>query len=114
MPRIVVVESPYSAKTRAGLSENVMYARRCLHDSLLRGESPYASHLLYTQPGVLDDDIAEERELGISAGLAFQEVADLVAVYTDLGVSLGMARAVKRARKHDIPIEYRSLKNPPR
>ena len=42
----------------------------CLRDSLLRGEGPITSHLLYTQPGVLDDQIPEERQMGIDAGLA--------------------------------------------
>jgi hypothetical protein len=41
---------------------------------LLRGESPIASHLLYTQPGILKDDVPEERPLGIEAGLAWRSV----------------------------------------
>jgi hypothetical protein len=35
---------------------------RCLHDCLEPGEAPFASHLLYTQPGVLCDGVANERE----------------------------------------------------
>ena len=51
----VIIESPYSP----GSPENIEYARRCLFDSLLRGESPFASHLLYTQ--VLDDTDSKQR-----------------------------------------------------
>ena len=43
------------------------YARACVADCLRRGEAPIASHLLYTQPGVLDDDVPEERAQGIAS-----------------------------------------------
>ena len=48
---------------------NIDYARACVADCLRRGDSAIASHLLYTQPGVLRDDVPGERELGIAAGL---------------------------------------------
>src|SRR4029077_21043205 len=35
-----------------------------------QGGGPFASHLLDTQPGVLDDQVPDERRLGIAAGLA--------------------------------------------
>lgn len=53
--RLVIVESPYAGDIEA----NVAYARRCLRDSLARGEAPIASHLLYTQEGVLRDDVPD-------------------------------------------------------
>jgi hypothetical protein len=56
-------------------------------DSLLRGEAPIASHLLYTQPGVLNDQVADERRLGIEAGLAWLRAAKATVVYQDLGIS---------------------------
>lgn len=65
----VIIESPFSA--RSGLKDvnlNVEYARACVRDSVLRGEAPIASHLLFTQPGILDDAKPEERQLGIDAG----------------------------------------------
>ena len=57
-----------------------MYARACVRDSLLRGEAPIASHLLYTQPGVLRDNVAGEREQGIAAVLAGEPVAEATVV----------------------------------
>lgn len=86
------------------LSRNRAYLRDAMRDCLLRGEAPYASHGLYTQ--VLDDRIPTERELGITAGLAWQPVADAVVVYTDLGISEGMQRAIDAAM---VPVEYRTL-----
>ena len=62
-------------------------------DSLSRGESPIASHLLYTQPGILDDTLPEERMRGICAGFAWGDKASLIAFYTDLDWSRGMTLA---------------------
>lgn len=96
MKPIAIIESPYAAKNAdgswdaIGVEINVEYARACMRDSLLRGEAPFTSHLLYTQAGVLRDQFPEERELGITAGFEFKRVAAVIAVYTDLGISPGM------------------------
>jgi hypothetical protein len=109
--RLVLLESPYSAPTEEDVRENVAYGRACLRDSLLRGESPIASHLLYAQPGVLDDRIPEERQLGIAAGLAWLPMAEATVVYTDLGISAGMQEGIDRALEVGRPVERRSLPN---
>ena len=101
----VILESPYAGS----VEENILYARECLKDSLMRGEAPIASHLLYTQEGVLNDLIEEERMWGINAGLAWKEVADLQVFYTDLGMSNGMKYAENYAIKHEIKVEYRTI-----
>src|SRR3546814_12910998 len=62
--KLVIIESPYAGD----VEENTRYARACLQDCLRRGEAPFASHLLYTQPGILDDRVPDERELGLEAG----------------------------------------------
>ena len=103
--RLVVIESPYAGNSEA----NIAYARRAVRDSVLRGEAPIASHLLFTQPGILDDEKPEERAMGIAAGHAWIEIADLVAVYVDRGISGGMREGIERAKRERIPIEFRSL-----
>lgn len=103
--RLVILESPYSGDVDA----NVAYARRCLHDCLARGEAPIASHLLFTQPGVLDDTVPGERAAGIAAGLAWVKVADATVVYTDRGVSPGMQYGIAEATMAGKPVEYRTL-----
>lgn len=100
---IVTIESPFAGNVEF----NREYAKLAMKDSLLRGESPFLSHLLYTQ--VLDDDNPDQRLAGIEAGLEFQKVADLVAVYVDLGVSSGMKVAIERAVANGVPIQYRHL-----
>ena len=103
--RLVIIESPYSGD----IEKNVEYARRCVRDSLDRGEAPIASHLLYTQPGVLDDNDPAERQQGIDAGLAWREVADATVVYTDNGVTAGMEYGIYKARESGNPVEFREL-----
>lgn len=102
---IVIIESPFAGT----IERNVSFARHCLHDSIMRGEAPFASHLLYTQPGVLDDDVPEERRLGIETGWEFYRVASKVAVYTNLGFSSGMEAGIRRAEMLGLPIERRYL-----
>lgn len=102
---LVIVESPYSGDVEA----NVAYARECIRDCLLRGEAPYASHLLYTQPGVLDDTVKEERLLGMKAGMAWGAQASRTVVYIDMGISSGMIYGIEMAKKAGRPVEYRSL-----
>lgn len=107
--RLVILESPFAGPDDRSVAENVAYARACLRDSLLRGECPMASHLLYTQPGVLDDRDADERQTGIAAGLEWGRVAEASVVYTDRGVSPGMCEGIKSAETMGRPVEYRTL-----
>jgi hypothetical protein len=101
----VVVESPF-----AGGFSNVRYGRECLRDSINRGESPFASHLLYAQKGLLNDSIPSERKKGLEAAAAWLEVADSVCVYMDLGVTSGMVLGVVRAAKLGKPIRLRWIR----
>jgi DNA modification methylase len=101
----VIIESPYADH----IKRNIIYARKCVRDSLLRGESPIASHLLYTQEGVLNDDIPEERLLGINAGLRWKEFAQKHIFYIDYGMSKGMEYALLYSKENKIPIEYRRI-----
>jgi len=103
--RLVILESPYAGEVEA----NLAYARAALRDSLSRGEAPIASHLLYTQPGVLDDLVPEERTLGIAAGLAWRDKADAAVFYVDRGWSRGMLEARALYEREGKPWDERRL-----
>ncbi|SRR6266705_1181755 len=103
--RKVIVESPFAGD----IETNIRYARAAIRDCLLRGEAPFASHLLYTQEGVLKDEVPEERRHGIDAGLVWGATADATVVYTDRGMSRGMQYGVANAEKVGRSIEYRTL-----
>ena len=104
----VIIESPFGAKDNATLLENIAYARKCITDSLRRGEAPFASHMLY--PGSLDDNKPEERRKGMEAGFAWGAAANLVAVYVDRGISSGMSEGIQRAQMLGLAIELRSIR----
>jgi hypothetical protein len=106
--KLVILESPYAGDIDA----NVEYARACVRDSLSRGEAPIASHLLYTQPGILCDEDPHERQWGIDAGLAWKAVAQGSVVYCDLGVSKGMEYGIAAAKEAGLPVEIRHIRQP--
>jgi hypothetical protein len=103
--RRVILETPYAGDIEA----NVAFARACMRDCLKRGEAPFASHLLYTQDGILADGDPKERALGIEAGLAWGAAAEATVVYQDRGLSPGMTLGVARAKAEGRTIEYRWL-----
>lgn len=113
--RKVIVESPFAPKGTNPISRALdgwhkrRYLRACMRDCLLRNEAPYASHGLYTQAGVLDDTIPEERDYRIKAGFEWRERADATVVYLDLGRSTGMEYGIKHAKKLNHNIDYRYL-----
>ena len=103
LQRLVILESPYAGD----VARNIAYGLRCLRDSLSRMEAPIASHLLYTR--VLDDNDPQQRALGIEAGLAWRRVADASVVYTDYGISSGMAHGIALANDRGMDVEFRTI-----
>ena len=102
---LVLLESPFAGD----VEKNLKYARKCMRDCFMRGEFPFASHLLYTQEGILDDDLPNERNLGINAGLYWGKFASKTVVYTDLGITEGMKQGIGRAKKEGRLVEMRKL-----
>lgn len=104
---LVLIESPFAGDVES----NIRYAQACMRDSLFRGEYPFVMHLLYTQEGILDDDVPLERALGIEAGLAWGKKARKTIVYTNLGITPGMEEGILRAKEEGREIEYRELES---
>jgi hypothetical protein len=120
-PKLVVIESPYSGE----IENNIEYLLECMHDSYYtRREAPYASHLLYTrlpkseyhnQTAVHGGHVADAstsrhgRDHGIACGLVWGQHADIIAVYTDRGITEGMIAGIRAAESRGAAIEYRTL-----
>jgi len=111
LKKLVVVESPFRGKGYHETEINILYAKACVRDCLTRGEYPYASHLFYTQDGILNDRDEKERNLGIDAGIAWASKGDKRVVYIDRGISEGMKKGIETAKKQGIPVEERNLPN---
>ena len=109
----VIIESPFAGKgdtpeaREKDRERNVEYALAAMADCLSRMEAPFLSHLLYTQ--VLDDNDTLQRALGIKAGLAWGEVADLTVVYQDRGISKGMEQGIAHAGDRGRNLVYRKV-----
>lgn len=106
--KLVIIESPYAGDVEG----NLTYLRACIAECLSRGEAPFASHAIYTQPGVLRDDVPEERTLGIEAGFAWAEPAGEIAFYVDKGWSNGMKSAWIRHVRAGALVSIRKLGKP--
>lgn len=105
---LAIIESPFAGN----IERNILYARFAARDALIyHGEAPFLSHLLYPQPCILNDHDQDERRMGITAGHQWMLRADLVAVYTDLGESPGMAQGIKMAKRCGITVKYRRIHN---
>lgn len=105
--RRVCIESPLRGLHGGKIERNVMYADAAMYHSLRRGEAPFLGHLLY--PRVLNDAIELDRAFGIAAHTTWLRAADMIAVYTDLGISDGMRHAIDLAYSIGISVEYRYL-----
>ena len=119
--KLIIIESPY----KGDRERNARYLRACIRDCFRRVEAAFASHRMYTD--ALDDDVPEERTLGIEAGLAWRDIRQPVwddeetreyvlkyklvehAFYMDLGHTNGMLIAKDRYDKEQIPYEERTL-----
>lgn len=101
-----IIESPYAGNVQ----RNRMYLQDCIRHALTSGISPYASHQMLTS--ALDDDHPDQRELGISAGYAWWNRADLLLFYTDLGWSHGMKAARQRAEHYRMPYKLCTIRSP--
>lgn len=103
---IVFVQSPYAGD----VDLNVAYAKLACVDAMRRGETPFASHLLY--PQMLDDKDQKQRALGLKMerDLFFSCCHSCaVAIYVDLGISGGMREFIWFATILHSPILYRNI-----
>lgn len=107
--KLVLIESPYAGNPEQ-IAVNILYAKALVRDALDHGEAPYASHIFFTQDGLLLDHVPEQRKLGIEAGLAWGDKADLTVVGVDRGVSSGMIYGIQRAVAARRPVQFRTLK----
>lgn len=107
--RLVLVESPYANPPKDDPGRHRRYLIDAMKDCLDRGEAPLAMHGLLTHPGLLDDSVPADRQLGILVGFAWGAKAEATVVYTDLGISPGMRLGIDAAKALYRHVEYRRL-----
>ena len=96
--RKVYVASKYAGNIDENVAKAVIYCRYVINKNCM----PVASHLMY--PGILDDSIPTEREMGLMFGLALLEVCDEVWCFGE--ISLGMEHEIREANKLGKRVRY--------
>lgn len=104
----VIIESPYAGNIEEIL-KNETYARIAVLDCLNQNNIPFASHILYTQKGILEDTNSAQRRLGIEAGLLFGELCSKTVLYSDLGMTPGMIEGIEKAKVTGRNIEIKTV-----
>lgn len=95
--KLIYVCSPFSGDKEA----NIENAKRYCSHVIDCGEAPIASHLHY--PLFLDDDNADDRELGLKFAKLILSKCDEIWVYGER-LSGGMQEEIAFASKNGIPI----------
>lgn len=88
---------------RGDHEHNIQMAIKHCRAVALYGDIPVAPHIYCTQ--FLDDNIEDERNLGMDIGLKMLEMCDCMLVYGE-HISDGMRREIDRARELKIPVRY--------
>lgn len=86
------------------LNENIIKVKRYCRKVALMYDIPIAPHAYFT--GFLDDNVARERQLGMTMGRHLINICDKMYVITNGEISNGMQREIDKAIKLNIPIEY--------
>ncbi len=139
--KFCIVESPYAPFTKndpdkaaVELARNEAYVNACMADAFARGETPFASHAIYTRfthgVKVLDDRNPAERRKGMQAGFDLARALSLFAAwapthlnadeqlgqpsfvrafYVDRGFTSGMFDAAIVAGQNKEDVEKRTL-----
>lgn len=95
--KLIFVASPYAGD----VEKNIEYAKEACRYVLNEGNAFFCPHLLY--PQILDDNILEERKLGIKMGKEFLNQCDELWVFGK-NITNGMFEEIEFARRKGILI----------
>ena len=109
MSEIVYICSPYRG-SEAEIIKHLKYARELVKREIMTDCVPICPHLYL--PQVLDDRKADERALGLLAGLELLRACDVVLVGNRYGITEGMAAEIERARELGKPVYYTNVLKP--
>lgn len=109
---LVYICSPLSASTQEGIIRNMNTARRYMKEISekynCRAIAPHA-----ILPAFLDDNIPEERALGLKFGLDLLKICTKVIVCGNI-ISNGMKKEIELAEKLGTKVIYNDISKPPR
>lgn len=103
---VVLVLTPWESGPKGRVRQ---YIRMCIRDCLVREEIPWASHVMFAWTEALYDDDPEQRAEGLAVAKQMSKRCDLIAVYSDLGVTSGMREVLTFAAFQGKKIEHRKI-----
>lgn len=105
--RKVVLDTPFTCEDRDTQIKYFEYLLACMFNSLDLGEAPINTAYLYGL--VLEPVDLKSRTVRLQATHRWISQASALVLYTDYGVSPGMALSMKYAAENGIPIEHREI-----
>ena len=97
--KLVYICSPLRGDIKRNIAKAVGYCRF----ASTQGVVPLAPHIIFTQ--FLDDEVSEERELGLQMGLELMKHCHELWVFGDW-ISEGMSGEIEAAERLGIPIKH--------
>lgn len=104
---VIYVGSPFRGENGDEQNRNVKYARECARAVALFGFVPWAPHL--HDPQFLQDNVPEERKLGLDNGKELMHRSDGCIFFLDRGTSDGMKGEISFSQRYDIPTVFAML-----
>lgn len=101
--KIAYICSPYRADDPATIRRNVNYAKELTRRAIKNYYAPITPHLYLTQ--ALDDNDANERNVGLAAGIELLKKCDVLIVGNKYGISDGMRAEILEADALGLSIE---------
>lgn len=98
----IYVCSPFSAKKPETFMEYLQYTCEVSREIVLSGHEVIVPHLYY--PNFLNDDIEEERNIGMKNAIKLLNLTDAIIVNKLFGLSSGMKLEIAHAKKNKMMI----------
>jgi hypothetical protein len=99
--RPVVYESPFASTDLDTFARNIAYARLLIREGATGyNEAGIASHVIWTQPGILRDTVESERNLGIACGIVFANMAKQGIIGHIYGIDLGWSKGMLKSKEY--------------
>lgn len=99
MKKTIYIATPYRAETKEQFDKQLEYTKMIARDEVLKGNDVIVPHLYY--PQFLDDNVDEERTLGMLSAKNLILVCDEVVVGIGFGISVGVQAEIAFAQEHN-------------
>ena len=99
---LVYVATPYRAYSEEVFQKQLNYTKKVSRELALNKFTPIAPHLCF--PSFLNDDIQEEREVGMEC--AKELLTTCKVVFSSTNISEGMEAEIDLAEKLNIPVYF--------